>query len=113
MEAREFQPKRNQGLALEDYNLVILGDGTGATLAAWTFASQGKRVAVIEPRYIGASCPNTFFSSEQEHYSVCQGGSPTFVAAARSVPWLMVYTSTCWQCGPERRYGVPLDEPLW
>jgi len=43
---------------LEDYDLVILGDGTGATLAAWTFASQGQRVAVIERKYIGGSCPN-------------------------------------------------------
>jgi len=28
--------------------LVILGGGTGGTIAAWTFAGQGKRVAVIE-----------------------------------------------------------------
>jgi len=42
----------------EDYDLVILGDGTGSTLAAWTFAAEGKRVAVIERRYIGGSCPN-------------------------------------------------------
>ncbi len=48
----------NQALALEDYDLVILGDGTGATLAAWTFAGQGQRVAVIERKYIGGSCPN-------------------------------------------------------
>jgi pyruvate/2-oxoglutarate dehydrogenase complex dihydrolipoamide dehydrogenase (E3) component len=47
-----------QAPALEDYDLVILGDGTGATLAAWTFASQGQRVAVIERKYIGGSCPN-------------------------------------------------------
>ena len=47
-----------QGLALEDYDLVILGDGTGATFAAWTFASQGQRVAVIERKYVGGSCPN-------------------------------------------------------
>jgi hypothetical protein len=33
-----------QALSLEDYELVILGDGTGATLAAWTFASQGQRM---------------------------------------------------------------------
>jgi choline dehydrogenase-like flavoprotein len=32
----------------EQYDLVILGDGTGSTLAAWTFASDGKRVAVVE-----------------------------------------------------------------
>jgi pyruvate/2-oxoglutarate dehydrogenase complex dihydrolipoamide dehydrogenase (E3) component len=43
---------------LEDYDLVILGDGTGATLAAWTFGSEGQRVAVIERKYIGGSCPN-------------------------------------------------------
>src|SRR6202789_2450630 len=42
----------------EDYDLVILGDGTGSTLAAWTFAGEGKRVAVIERKYIGGSCPN-------------------------------------------------------
>ncbi len=47
-----------QRLAPEDYDLVILGDGTGATFAAWTFASQGQRVAVVERKYIGGSCPN-------------------------------------------------------
>lgn len=46
------------GIAAEDYDLVILGDGTGATLAAWTFAGQGQRVAVIERKYVGGSCPN-------------------------------------------------------
>ena len=42
----------------EDYDLVILGDGIGSPLAAWTFAAEGKRVDVIERRYIGGSCPN-------------------------------------------------------
>ncbi|MFZ0856238.1 MAG: hypothetical protein WAN10_05235, partial [Candidatus Acidiferrales bacterium] len=42
----------------EEYDLVILGDGTGSTLAAWTFASDGKRVAVVERKFIGGSCPN-------------------------------------------------------
>lgn len=44
--------------SFEEYDLVILGGGTGGTLAAWTFASQGQRVAVIERKYIGGSCPN-------------------------------------------------------
>ena len=48
----------NQASALEIYDLVILGGGTGSTVAAWTFASQGQRVAVIERKYIGGSCPN-------------------------------------------------------
>jgi ribulose 1,5-bisphosphate synthetase/thiazole synthase len=47
-----------EALALEDYDLVILDDGTGATIAAWTFASQEQRVAVIDRKYIGGSCPN-------------------------------------------------------
>ncbi len=43
---------------MEDYDLVILGGGTGSTIAAWTFAGEGQRVAVIDRKYIGGSCPN-------------------------------------------------------
>jgi pyruvate/2-oxoglutarate dehydrogenase complex dihydrolipoamide dehydrogenase (E3) component len=43
---------------LEEYDLVILGGGTGSTIAAWTFARQGQRVAAIDRKYIGGSCPN-------------------------------------------------------
>jgi ribulose 1,5-bisphosphate synthetase/thiazole synthase len=32
----------------EEFDLVILGGGTGSTIAAWTFAGEGKRVAVID-----------------------------------------------------------------
>lgn len=42
----------------EEFDLVILGGGTGSTLAAWTFAGKGKRVAVVDRKYIGGSCPN-------------------------------------------------------
>jgi pyruvate/2-oxoglutarate dehydrogenase complex dihydrolipoamide dehydrogenase (E3) component len=42
----------------EEYDLVILGSGAGGKLAAWTYAQQGHRVAVIERKYIGGSCPN-------------------------------------------------------
>src|ERR1700691_4253367 len=42
----------------EEYDLVILGDGTGSTLAAWTFAGEGQRVVVLDRKYIGGSCPN-------------------------------------------------------
>ena len=47
-------PKKTQ---LEEFDLVIFGGGTGSTIAAWTFAGQGQRVAVIERKYIGGSCP--------------------------------------------------------
>jgi pyruvate/2-oxoglutarate dehydrogenase complex dihydrolipoamide dehydrogenase (E3) component len=42
----------------EIFDVVILGGGTGSTVAAWTFAGQGQRVAVIDRKYIGGSCPN-------------------------------------------------------
>src|SRR3989440_8774774 len=42
----------------EEFDLVILGGGTGSTIAAWTFAGEGKRVAVVERKYIGGACPN-------------------------------------------------------
>lgn len=42
----------------EDFDLVILGGGTGSTVAAWTFAGEGKRVVVVDRKYIGGSCPN-------------------------------------------------------
>jgi Pyruvate/2-oxoglutarate dehydrogenase complex, dihydrolipoamide dehydrogenase (E3) component, and related enzymes len=42
----------------EEYDLVVLGSGAGGKLAAWTLAGEGQRVAVIERKYIGGSCPN-------------------------------------------------------
>src|SRR5580700_5653906 len=42
----------------EEFDIVILGGGTGATLAAWTFAGEGRRVAIVDRKYIGGSCPN-------------------------------------------------------
>ena len=43
---------------VEEIDLLILGGGTGSTIAAWTFAGEGKRVAAIDRKYIGGSCPN-------------------------------------------------------
>ena len=39
----------------EKFDLVILGGGTGSTIAAWTFAGERKQVAVLERKYIGGS----------------------------------------------------------
>jgi len=43
---------------VEEYDLVVLGSGTGSKIAAWTTAEQGNRVALIERKYIGGSCHN-------------------------------------------------------
>src|SRR3989440_6696638 len=43
---------------VEEYDIVILGSGAGGKLLAWTLGSEGKRVAVIERKYVGGACPN-------------------------------------------------------
>lgn len=42
----------------EEYDLVVLGSGAGGKLIAWSEAKKGKKVIVIEQKYIGGSCPN-------------------------------------------------------
>src|SRR5215468_302858 len=50
--------RRSKHMRPEQFDLVILGGGTGSTIAAWTFAAEEKRVAVVDRKYIGGSCPN-------------------------------------------------------
>jgi pyruvate/2-oxoglutarate dehydrogenase complex dihydrolipoamide dehydrogenase (E3) component len=42
----------------EGNDLVVLGSGEAGKILAWTLASEGKRDAVIERKYLGGSCPN-------------------------------------------------------
>lgn len=42
----------------EEYDVLVLGSGEGGKYIAWTLAKQNQRVAVIERKYIGGSCPN-------------------------------------------------------
>jgi pyruvate/2-oxoglutarate dehydrogenase complex dihydrolipoamide dehydrogenase (E3) component len=43
---------------IEDYDILVLGSGEAGKYIGWTMARKGKRVAVIERKYIGGSCPN-------------------------------------------------------
>src|SRR5438105_10982156 len=42
----------------EEYDLLILGSGAAGKLLSWTLAKNGMKVAVIERKYVGGSCPN-------------------------------------------------------
>jgi pyruvate/2-oxoglutarate dehydrogenase complex dihydrolipoamide dehydrogenase (E3) component len=42
----------------EQYQDLVLGSGAGGKLLSWHLAGSGRRVAVVERRYIGGSCPN-------------------------------------------------------
>ncbi len=48
----------SQSMIPEEFDLVVLGTGEGAKFLAWTLARQGKRVAAVEEKWLGGSCPN-------------------------------------------------------
>ena len=43
---------------IEDYDIIMIGSGVAGKVLSWTLASRGKRVAVVERKYVGGSCPN-------------------------------------------------------
>jgi pyruvate/2-oxoglutarate dehydrogenase complex dihydrolipoamide dehydrogenase (E3) component len=45
--------------ATEKVDLLIIGSGEGGKYLAWHMARAGRRVAVVERKLIGGSCPNT------------------------------------------------------
>ncbi len=42
----------------EHFDVLVLGSGEAGKYVSWTQGAEGKRVALIERRYIGGSCPN-------------------------------------------------------
>ena len=42
----------------EEFDIVILGSGQAGSFIAWTMAGKGKKVAVVERKWVGGSCPN-------------------------------------------------------
>jgi pyruvate/2-oxoglutarate dehydrogenase complex dihydrolipoamide dehydrogenase (E3) component len=42
----------------EQFEILVLGSGTGGKLVAWHMAQAGMRTAVVERKWIGGFCPN-------------------------------------------------------
>src|ERR1700674_1797952 len=42
----------------EQFEVLVVGSGTGGKLVAWQMAQSGRRTAVVERRWVGGSCPN-------------------------------------------------------
>lgn len=42
----------------EQYDAVVIGSGEGGKYLSWHLAQAGEKVAVVERRWIGGSCPN-------------------------------------------------------
>lgn len=53
--AKIMQTTKSQ---LEEFDIVILGSGQAGSFIAWTMAGKGKRVVVIERKWVGGACPN-------------------------------------------------------
>ena len=45
-------------IAIERYDILVLGSGEAGKYIAWTLAKAGRRTAVVERGLIGGSCPN-------------------------------------------------------
>ena len=58
----------------ERYDAVVIGSGEGGKYLAWDMAQAGQKVAVMERRWIGGSCPNiNCLPSKNEIYSARVG----------------------------------------
>src|SRR6202051_2976292 len=42
----------------KQFEVLVVGSGTGGKLIAWHMAQSGRRTAVVERQWIGGSCPN-------------------------------------------------------
>jgi pyruvate/2-oxoglutarate dehydrogenase complex dihydrolipoamide dehydrogenase (E3) component len=42
----------------EQFEVLVVGSGTGGKLIAWHMAQSERRTAVVERRWVGGSCPN-------------------------------------------------------
>ena len=84
--------------AVEHFDTVILGSGQGGKLLAWYLGRAGKKVAVVERRWVGGSCPavaclpskNELWSAKVAHvvqnaakFGTNTGAVKTDVAAVR------------------------------
>jgi len=58
----------------EKYDVLVLGSGTGGKLIAWTMASEGKRAASIERKYVGGAVSKYRLSAEQKRHSLSKSG---------------------------------------
>jgi pyruvate/2-oxoglutarate dehydrogenase complex dihydrolipoamide dehydrogenase (E3) component len=76
----------------ETFDVVILGSGQGGKQLAWHLGRAGKKVAVVERRWVGGSCPavaclpskNELWSARMAHLVRNAGSFGTIVEAVRT-----------------------------
>ena len=53
----ELAIDRGEIMQIEAYDVLILGSGQGGKQLAWHLGKSGKKVAVVERRWVGGACP--------------------------------------------------------
>jgi pyruvate/2-oxoglutarate dehydrogenase complex dihydrolipoamide dehydrogenase (E3) component len=48
----------SSGSPAEKFDALVLGSGEAGKYLSWSLGDEGKRVALVEQRYVGGSCPN-------------------------------------------------------
>jgi pyruvate/2-oxoglutarate dehydrogenase complex dihydrolipoamide dehydrogenase (E3) component len=48
----------NAATPVEKFDALVLGSGEAGKYLSWSLGAEGKRVALVERRYVGGSCPN-------------------------------------------------------
>src|SRR6202012_3485341 len=77
---------------IEQFDVVILGSGQGGKLLAWHLGRSGKKIAVVERRWVGGSCPavaclpskNEIWSARVAHLVRTAASFGTIVNAPRT-----------------------------
>jgi len=78
-----------------DYNLIVIGAGSGGVRAARMSAAMGKRVAIIERQYLGGTCVNVgCIPKKLLHYAA---QFPSQVHDAKEFGWCSPVPSFSWQ----------------
>ena len=81
---------------VEDYDIVILGGGTGSTVAAWTFASEGRESRCSTASTSGARAPTSPACPAKISFTR-RAWLPTFATAKTTASRP---TASVWTCLP-------------
>jgi pyruvate/2-oxoglutarate dehydrogenase complex dihydrolipoamide dehydrogenase (E3) component len=54
----DMEHSRSREGTSEHFDVLVLGSGEAGKYLSWALGGEGKRVALIERRYVGGSCPN-------------------------------------------------------
>ena len=72
----------------ENFDVVILGSGQGGKHLAWHLGQSGKRIAVVERRWVGGSCPAVACLPSKNESGARGWGISSGTRAALAPPWM-------------------------